>query len=97
MEEAQRPSESKSSRQLFIVHVAEQCLCETSLPALLDRPAHFSCERTLSDGVMLGFSAALGREAFSSFLDAEGRVADWSGLKKVIFFKGLRPEARAEV
>eukprot|EP00730_Choanoeca_flexa_P018858 TRINITY_DN9191_c0_g1_i1.p1 TRINITY_DN9191_c0_g1~~TRINITY_DN9191_c0_g1_i1.p1 ORF type:complete len:1061 (+),score=148.88 TRINITY_DN9191_c0_g1_i1:97-3279(+) len=40
---------------------------------------------------------AVSEEALQSFLADNGSIDDWPGLKKLIFFKGLRPSLRQQV
>eukprot|EP00045_Choanoeca_perplexa_P014729 m.175310 g.175310 ORF g.175310 m.175310 type:complete len:1047 (+) comp16775_c0_seq1:151-3291(+) len=40
---------------------------------------------------------AVSAEALQAFVNEDGSVADWTGLKKLVFFKGLRPSLRQQV
>ena len=42
-------------------------------------------------------AVAVSAEALNAFACEDGSIADWTGLKKLIFFKGLRPSLRQQV
>lgn len=53
-------------------------------------------DRYIDDGEA-AVSTSVTLDSFESFLDKEGRHTDWSAFRKLVFFCGLHPEARATV